>query len=493
MSKRNAVLYARLSVTTEESVSIERQLEAGRKYCSARGWTVVGEFTDDGVSATKNKPEDREGWRALLDHDQRYNVAVVWKVDRLARRALDFLHADEDLQSKGAGLVAVEDPIDMTTAQGRAFATMLAVFAEMEAAAISARLKSARRHLIQNGRVAGGLAPYGWRNVANPDGAGLVLAHDPERIDWVRAMVARAQRGDSTKSICKWLDEQNAPLPRTSKRAEHQSWRHGAVGSILRNPVLAGQIVYNPGNAGKRRGGEVLRDERGLPVAHDGLGVMDAEEWRAMVAALDSRSELVSRPRSGTGGLLSGLIWCGDPSHDEPQRMWRRSQNGAPAWYCGGCYQLISNIDSLLVEEFLHQKGDWVRWSKVTEVYEGGAAELPEVEHRLTELDDLIRDATNREDRTRLRAQQDDLYELRDELRQKPGEVVERWSPSDHYFSELWAQAEDVEARRAVLDDALERVVVQRGSRGRQSRQQVLDRLDIAWKRPEELGPRPQG
>jgi site-specific DNA recombinase len=132
---RRCVLYARLSVTKEESVSIARQLESCRRYAEARGWQVVGEFIDDGVSATVNRPEDRKGWAALLSADG-FDAVVIWKVDRLARRVLDFLHADETLQQRGAGLVAVDDPIDMTSPQGRAFAVMLAVFGEMEAEAI---------------------------------------------------------------------------------------------------------------------------------------------------------------------------------------------------------------------------------------------------------------------------------------------------------------------------------------------------------------------
>ena len=136
---RRCVLYARISVTKEESVSVERQLEAGRKLADARGWEVVGEFVDDGVSATANRPEDRAGWRALLRTPD-FDAVVIWKVDRLSRKVLDFLHVDQILQARGAGLIAVEDPIDMTTPMGRAFATILAVFGEMEAAAISARV-----------------------------------------------------------------------------------------------------------------------------------------------------------------------------------------------------------------------------------------------------------------------------------------------------------------------------------------------------------------
>ena len=70
----------------------------------SRGWEVVATFIDDGVSATHNKPEARAGWRALLDADERYDAVIVWKIDRLARRVIDFLHADEALQQRQAGL-----------------------------------------------------------------------------------------------------------------------------------------------------------------------------------------------------------------------------------------------------------------------------------------------------------------------------------------------------------------------------------------------------
>lgn len=84
---------------------------------------------------------------------------LVWKIDRLARRVLDFLHADEALQARSAGIVAVEDRVDMTTAQGRAFAQILAVSGEMESATIRARVQAARTYLIKAGRVVSGSLP----------------------------------------------------------------------------------------------------------------------------------------------------------------------------------------------------------------------------------------------------------------------------------------------------------------------------------------------
>src|SRR4051812_24990298 len=186
MPTRRAVIYARISVAQEASVSIDRQLEAAQQYAAARGWQVVGTFTDDGVSASHNKPVDRAGWRELLASPLQFEAVIIWKLDRLARRVLDFHLANEALRERGAGLVAVENSLDLTTGDGRFVANAPASFAEYEADAISARVAAARTHLLTAGRVVGGKVPYGWRSVRTPDGPGLVLAHDPDRIDYVR-------------------------------------------------------------------------------------------------------------------------------------------------------------------------------------------------------------------------------------------------------------------------------------------------------------------
>src|ERR1035437_5050677 len=125
---RRCVLYARISGTTEESVSIPQQSEAGQHYAAAMGWHVVGTFIDDGVSASKIKPEDRAGWGALLASPKQYDAVIILKIDRLARRVIDFLAANEAMKARKAGIVAIEDKIDMTSAQGEAFATITAVF-----------------------------------------------------------------------------------------------------------------------------------------------------------------------------------------------------------------------------------------------------------------------------------------------------------------------------------------------------------------------------
>ncbi|WP_418277541.1 recombinase family protein [Isoptericola jiangsuensis] len=483
------VVYARLSVTTEESVSISRQIEAATKYADARGWEVLGEpFVDDGVSASKNKPEDRPAWRALLASARAYEAVLIWKVDRLARRVLDFLHADEALQQRGAGLVAVEDPIDMTTPQGRAFATMLAVFAEMEAAATRARVAAARRHLIRGGRAVGGAVPYGWRNVPNPQGPGMVVAKDPDRIAYVEGMAQRTFDGHTLYSTMQWLEEVGAPAPSGDR------WHYSTVERLLRHPLLAGLTTFNPGNTDShRRGTEVLRGDDGLPLVNEALAVLPLPRWRALVRLLDGRGDTSpqARPRamrSKTSGVLSGLVWCGE--HPDPVRMHRGTTQGRPSYQCPQCFQTVSSyLEECVVEKFLWAKCEYVRWNKVEFVDEGAAAMLPEIEARLQELGELITQERDRDARLALLEQVDALQELQEQGRHADPEVRLVEYGEAVSFDEAWASADDDTERRAVLGDAIERVLVRRGRPGRGSREKTAERLTFEWRFPEQVGP----
>lgn len=394
---RRCVLYARLSIAKEESVSITRQLEAGRKYAEARGWEVLGEFTDDGVSATANRPEDRKGWTALLATEG-FDAVVIWKVDRLARRVLDFLHADETLQKRGAGLVAVEDPIDMTSPQGRAFAVMLAVFGEMEAEAIRARVRAARAQIVKDGRWAGGGIPYGYLSAANPDGPGRVLVKDPERLHWLADAAKKALAGATVYAITKWLTDEGAPLPggpRSPRKQGNVEWNYHTVDRLLRNPILAGMMPRNPGRGRNSKEVDpfaVVRDEHGDPVVHESLAVITTDEFEALQNILNSRASPQARKRRDretTSPFLSRVAHCDDCN----VYMSRGTNQKRPVIYCPKCKQMLSRttLDPYLVERLLTERGSEPHaaatvqdsWNAV------GADELARREILLTQLESL--------------------------------------------------------------------------------------------------------
>lgn len=112
--------YARVS-TTDQDLSIQR--EALR----AAGCEIVRE---EKVSGTSRK--DRDELATLLQFLRPGDTLVVTRLDRLARSMDDLSGIAKELQAKGAALKATEQPVDTSSAAGKAFFQMLGVFAEFE-------------------------------------------------------------------------------------------------------------------------------------------------------------------------------------------------------------------------------------------------------------------------------------------------------------------------------------------------------------------------
>src|ERR1700759_1471883 len=112
--------YARVS-TTDQDLSIQEIAlrEAGCEVIRAEkrsGTTTAG----------------REELRTVLDFLRKGDVLMVTRIDRLARSIGDLQDIVRAVRAKGASLKATEQPIDTSTAAGKAFLDMLGVFAEFE-------------------------------------------------------------------------------------------------------------------------------------------------------------------------------------------------------------------------------------------------------------------------------------------------------------------------------------------------------------------------
>ena len=112
--------YARVS-TTEQDLTL--QVEA----LKAAGCTVIREEKKSGTTT-----EGRRELQTLLDFIRQGDTLVVTRIDRLARSVGDLQEIVRTLKAKGAALKATEQPIDTSTAAGKAFLDMLGVFAEFE-------------------------------------------------------------------------------------------------------------------------------------------------------------------------------------------------------------------------------------------------------------------------------------------------------------------------------------------------------------------------
>ncbi|GLS18752.1 integrase-like protein y4lS [Labrys miyagiensis] len=112
--------YARVS-TTDQDLTI--QVEALRKA----GCEVIREEKRSGTTR-----EGRAELDTLLTFLRSGDTLMVTRIDRLARSIGDLQDIVRSLKARGVALKATEQPIDTSTAAGKAFLDMLGVFAEFE-------------------------------------------------------------------------------------------------------------------------------------------------------------------------------------------------------------------------------------------------------------------------------------------------------------------------------------------------------------------------
>lgn len=112
--------YARVS-------SVDQDLTVQREALARAGCITIREEKVTGTTR-----EGRRELRVLLDFLRPGDTLVVTRIDRLARSVGDLQDIVRELKGKGVALRATEQPIDTSTAAGRAFLDMLGVFAEFE-------------------------------------------------------------------------------------------------------------------------------------------------------------------------------------------------------------------------------------------------------------------------------------------------------------------------------------------------------------------------
>ena len=112
--------YARVSTA-------DQNLDAQMAALEAAGCTMVRTETGDGTTLA-GRPE----LRTILDFIHPGETLVVTRIDRLARSMRDLQIIVATFKDKGAHLAATEQPVDTSTAAGKAFFDMLGVFAEFE-------------------------------------------------------------------------------------------------------------------------------------------------------------------------------------------------------------------------------------------------------------------------------------------------------------------------------------------------------------------------
>ena len=198
---KKVAIYARVSTEDQakEGFSLASQLEKLRSYCKARGWSIVGEYIDDGYSGRNT---NRPAYRKMMEDMPKWDVLLVMKMDRIHRNSKNFMLMMEELRKKGKEFVSMTESLDTSTAMGRFVMDIIQRIAQLESEQIGERVYDGMRQKAKQGAgMLGSPPPYGYTY----NNGNLFLVDQEANV--VKKMFEMYLHGDSLKEIEDWLNK----------------------------------------------------------------------------------------------------------------------------------------------------------------------------------------------------------------------------------------------------------------------------------------------
>jgi site-specific DNA recombinase len=244
-----AALYLRVSTgrQAENDLSIPDQRRQAEGHCKSRGWEIVADYVEPGVSATDDRrPEFQRMIDAATTKPPAFEVIVVHSFSRFFRDQFQLEFYVRRLAKNGVRLASItqelgDDPMSNMIRQ------IMALFDEYQSKENAKHTLRAMKENARQGFWNGSLPPIGYRIVEAAEQHGhrtkKLLEIDPIQAETVRLIFRLAREGDGAsgpmgvKSITKHL---NATGVRTRDGGR---WGIGAVHKVLTRTTYIGRLA----------------------------------------------------------------------------------------------------------------------------------------------------------------------------------------------------------------------------------------------------------
>lgn len=224
----DAATYARTSTALQKSCS--EQQEQCRNLIDSRGWRQRFRLQDE---AHKGASPDRPAYNHLMElvEEQRVDVVVTWKLDRMFRSLKEASTAQEVFQACKVALVSVTEPFDTTTSVGKFVFGFLVNVAAFETDLIRERAHLGYERRTREGRWTGPTPPFGYSIEA--DGR---LNVNPVEAAIVTLMHRHYARVKADAQLAAWLRTKGIKWRGKPFSTDH-------VRRALTNPVTTGDLT----------------------------------------------------------------------------------------------------------------------------------------------------------------------------------------------------------------------------------------------------------
>jgi len=306
-----AGLYARVS--TEEQIhgySIEVQLDAMRRFCKERDWTIEAEYIEPGHTATV---KERTVFTKLLADCQagRIDVLITHQLDRFYRNLRLQLETLGQLGQWGVRYVSVTEQIDYTTPEGLLFMSMLGAFNEYFSKALSAKVRRGKLARARSGLSNSPYPPIGYKRVKGSD---VYMIDEETAPGVIRAFELYSTGQYSYLKLAMKLASEGYPSGPKGKGV----WTERTAITVFRSRFYIGEVRYKDPATG-----EIIW----FPGKHKPL--ISQELWDK-VQEIKATRAYARQPNTKRTYLLQGLLRCsncGNPLYSETHtfRNWMHS------------------------------------------------------------------------------------------------------------------------------------------------------------------------
>lgn len=323
-SLQRVVFYCRVSTDEQaDQNTIQLQLDylRGRYRPDLDGigqtpMELVTEIVDEGWSGALALQDRPGGARVLeLARDGAFDVLILYKVDRLGRKASVLLNAHDDLEKDGIAITSATEPFDTRPGPMQAFGKfvfqLLGSIAELERSTIATRTMGGKLRVAREEKFINGQVPFGYKVTL----AGLLVPNEtlvPEvgvsEADLVLELFERVKGGESTYALADWLGDLGVRTPRrwwnkkrqaVTEGAEALPWNHVRVWETIRNESYRGDRLLS------FEGAEKSEHMQRIPA------LVSEHLWHDANAKMQERSAWKrNRPEDSYTYLLRGKIRC---------------------------------------------------------------------------------------------------------------------------------------------------------------------------------------
>ena len=168
----------------------------------------------------------------MMSESDRWDVILVYKLDRIHRNSMNFARMMEELDHLGKEFCSVQDRFDTSTAMGRFVRDVTERIAQLESEQTGERVKQAMDFKKAMGGIVSRL-PFGYKK---NHGTAVV---DIDQAYTIRAIFTMVSNGFSIEDVATYLN--NGQIPSSNGKR----WCRSTIYNIIKNPIYAG--YYNRG------------------------------------------------------------------------------------------------------------------------------------------------------------------------------------------------------------------------------------------------------